>query len=141
MSLMSLMSLLSLLSLRRLSRFPGPVPLLEQTRQSNGVAFPVSPAGGAGPGSRDSLLSSVVVGGGMSEDSFVSLRQDVGFARVAAGPGFTGIHWRIAEQAAQAPEAPALVCGERCLSYSDLEVRTAALSRRLRALGVGPHTV
>jgi amino acid adenylation domain-containing protein len=57
---------------------------------------------------------------------------------------FAGVHRLIAERAAQNPKAPALVCAGRSLSYSELEVRSAALARRLRALGVGgggPETV
>ncbi|HYG62213.1 MAG TPA: amino acid adenylation domain-containing protein, partial [Thermoanaerobaculia bacterium] len=77
----------------------------------------------------------------MSQDSFVSLGQRVSARREGLGSGFAGIHQRIALRAERAPEAPALVCGDRCLTFEDLEVRTAALARRLRALGVGPESI
>jgi len=57
---------------------------------------------------------------------------------------FAGVHRLIAERATQTPKAPALVCAGRSLTYSEMEARSAALARRLRALGVGgggPETV
>ncbi|WP_172437238.1 non-ribosomal peptide synthetase [Lysobacter enzymogenes] len=44
----------------------------------------------------------------------------------------------IREQARQRPQAIAVGCGDRSLSYAELERRSSALSRRLRAAGVGP---
>jgi amino acid adenylation domain-containing protein len=44
---------------------------------------------------------------------------------------------RFEEQARRAPAAPALVFGERTLSFGELDRRAAALARRLRAAGVG----
>ncbi|HVS00394.1 MAG TPA: amino acid adenylation domain-containing protein [Thermoanaerobaculia bacterium] len=77
----------------------------------------------------------------MAEDSFVVPGQRVLLDRVSEGSGFAGIHRRIVWRAALTPEAPAVACGDRSLSYEELEVRSAALACRLRALGVGPETV
>ncbi|HSL83259.1 MAG TPA: condensation domain-containing protein, partial [Thermoanaerobaculia bacterium] len=44
-------------------------------------------------------------------------------------------------QAARTPDATALVFRDRWVSYGELSRRTAALARRLRALGVGPGAV
>jgi amino acid adenylation domain-containing protein/non-ribosomal peptide synthase protein (TIGR01720 family) len=44
---------------------------------------------------------------------------------------------RIAEQAARHPDRVAVVCGERLLTYGELERRALALARRLRGLGIG----
>ncbi|HEY6322453.1 MAG TPA: amino acid adenylation domain-containing protein, partial [Thermoanaerobaculia bacterium] len=46
-----------------------------------------------------------------------------------------------AAAAARAPEAVAVVCGERRLSYRELGRRADALARRLAALGVGPEVL
>ncbi|MBV8201626.1 MAG: amino acid adenylation domain-containing protein, partial [Acidobacteria bacterium] len=43
--------------------------------------------------------------------------------------------------AARAPEAVAVVCGERELTYRELERRAGRLARRLRSLGAGPEVV
>jgi amino acid adenylation domain-containing protein len=77
----------------------------------------------------------------MSEDSFVVPGQRVLMAGLPEGSGFAAIHRRIVWRAALSPEAPAVVCGDRSLSYEELEVRSAALACRLRTLGVGPETV
>ena len=49
------------------------------------------------------------------------------------------VHETIVEQARQTPGAIAVVSGESSLTYAALERRTAALARRLRALGAGPE--
>ncbi|TDT97559.1 non-ribosomal peptide synthase protein (TIGR01720 family)/amino acid adenylation domain-containing protein [Streptomyces sp. 846.5] len=43
-------------------------------------------------------------------------------------------------QAARTPDAPAVRCGERVLSYAELDARADALAQRLTAAGVGPET-
>jgi amino acid adenylation domain-containing protein len=48
---------------------------------------------------------------------------------------------RFARQAARAPEAVALVSGDRHLSYGELARRSATVSRRLRESGVGPDSL
>ncbi len=55
--------------------------------------------------------------------------------RFADDPVF---HELLARQAASAPSAPAVVFGDRTLSYGDLEERAARLARHLRRLGAGP---
>ncbi|AXA24574.1 non-ribosomal peptide synthetase [Pseudomonas putida] len=49
------------------------------------------------------------------------------------------LHGLIQARAAQAPEALALICGERELSYRELDTQANRLAHRLRALGVGPE--
>ncbi|HEV7518338.1 MAG TPA: condensation domain-containing protein, partial [Thermoanaerobaculia bacterium] len=49
------------------------------------------------------------------------------------------IHALFAEQAAQTPEAVALVAGGLCLSYGELAARAVRLAGVLAALGVGPE--
>src|SRR5581483_11620216 len=51
------------------------------------------------------------------------------------------IHDLIAAQAKRTPEAPAVVFGGKELDYRELERRSGNLSRRLRALGVGPDAL
>lgn len=55
------------------------------------------------------------------------------------GPART-VHELIAEHAAATPDAVAVVCDDVQLSYRELNMRAAALARRLRARGVGPNT-
>jgi len=50
----------------------------------------------------------------------------------------TTIHELISKTAIRVPNAIAVVCGERTLSYRDLENKSNQLARRLRALGVKP---
>ncbi len=49
------------------------------------------------------------------------------------------LHRRFAEQAARAPDAPAVVHGGATLSYGELAARAAALAGDLRARGIGPE--
>ncbi|HEX2204684.1 MAG TPA: amino acid adenylation domain-containing protein, partial [Longimicrobium sp.] len=51
-----------------------------------------------------------------------------------------GIHGHFAARAAEAPDAVALSCGGRTLTYAALEARANRLAHRLRRLGVGPET-
>lgn len=48
------------------------------------------------------------------------------------------IHELIAEQAASAPEAPAVIFGQRQLTYAKLEKRASELAQRLRQAGLQP---
>jgi amino acid adenylation domain-containing protein len=47
-------------------------------------------------------------------------------------------HEWIERQAAETPEAVAVVCGKERLTYRELSVRSSRLAHRLQALGVGP---
>ncbi|HYG64177.1 MAG TPA: amino acid adenylation domain-containing protein, partial [Thermoanaerobaculia bacterium] len=49
------------------------------------------------------------------------------------------VHHLIAARVAQAPEAEAVVCAGRSLSFGELGRRAAGLARRLREQGVGPE--
>jgi amino acid adenylation domain-containing protein len=49
------------------------------------------------------------------------------------------VHQLVAEHARRAPAAPAVVAGERRLSYGELDRRAARLARTLRALGCSPE--
>ncbi len=49
-----------------------------------------------------------------------------------------GMATLFAEQAARAPQATALVCGDTQLSYGELDLQANRLAHHLRALGVGP---
>src|SRR2546423_6296843 len=51
------------------------------------------------------------------------------------------IHELFAEQAARTPEAVAVVMGDECLTYADLDRRAHHLAHYLRTLGVGPELV
>ncbi|MBK5542603.1 amino acid adenylation domain-containing protein [Pseudomonas sp. TH07] len=51
------------------------------------------------------------------------------------------VHQRIAELAAQAPEAPALIFAEQRMSYGELDRRANRLAHRLIAAGVGPDVL
>src|SRR5690349_56844 len=53
-------------------------------------------------------------------------------------PELLGLHELVEVQAACTPDAPALVFGERRLTYRQLNARAGALARRLRDLGCGP---
>ena len=51
------------------------------------------------------------------------------------------LHELFSEQAARTPAAPAVVSGERSLSYAELETRSNQLAHRLIERGVGPERV
>ncbi|MFE3031376.1 amino acid adenylation domain-containing protein [Streptomyces canus] len=54
---------------------------------------------------------------------------------------FIAVHELIAARAAVHPDAVAVVCGKRSLTYAGLVGRSARLARYLRALGVGPESM
>src|SRR6185436_10322027 len=49
------------------------------------------------------------------------------------------VHQLFEEQAAAAPDAPAVAAADGELSYGELERRASALAARLSTLGVGPE--
>ncbi|KAA0178544.1 AMP-binding protein, partial [Cupriavidus gilardii] len=51
------------------------------------------------------------------------------------------VHVAIARQAAQRPDAIALRCGQRAVSYGELDAAATRLAYALHAAGVGPETV
>ncbi|MET0396905.1 MAG: amino acid adenylation domain-containing protein, partial [Longimicrobiaceae bacterium] len=57
----------------------------------------------------------------------------------AADPAPLPLHETFAAQAARRPHAAALVFGDEVVGYGELDRRSAALARRLAALGVGPE--
>ncbi|MEM7353740.1 MAG: amino acid adenylation domain-containing protein, partial [Acidobacteriota bacterium] len=59
----------------------------------------------------------------------------------ARGPAAALLPARFAARAAQCPEAIAVVCGERQLSYGELARRAAGLARQLAAHGAGPEVL
>jgi non-ribosomal peptide synthetase component F len=59
-------------------------------------------------------------------------------ARAVSGPSLPAL---FAAQALRTPQAVALVCGERRLSYAALASHAHRLAHHLRGLGVGPETV
>lgn len=58
----------------------------------------------------------------------------------AALPSVAGIHELVAEQAARAPDSPAVVAADRTLSYADLDAAANRLAHLLQARGVTPGT-
>ncbi len=59
--------------------------------------------------------------------------------RVLAGSGEGLLHRRFGEWAVRTPDAVAVVCGDRALTYGELERRAQGVARALRARGVGPE--
>jgi amino acid adenylation domain-containing protein len=59
--------------------------------------------------------------------------------RVAAAAPEADLGELFAAQAARTPDAPAVRCEERCLTYRQLAERSERLALRLRRLGVGPE--
>ena len=58
-----------------------------------------------------------------------------------AGEPFECLQRMFEAQAARTPDAVAVVCGERKMSYRELDTAANVLARRLRALGIGPERV
>ncbi|MEU6578109.1 amino acid adenylation domain-containing protein [Streptomyces sp. NPDC046805] len=56
-------------------------------------------------------------------------------------PRDRALHEMVAEQAAQRPDQVAVVCGERELTYRELDERSDRIARRLAAAGVGPEVL
>ncbi|WP_134728258.1 non-ribosomal peptide synthetase [Amycolatopsis nivea] len=63
---------------------------------------------------------------------------DGAVALAGAPSGQAALHELFAAHAGATPDAIAVVCGDRQLTYRALDARATALARRLRALGVGP---
>ncbi|WP_301125603.1 non-ribosomal peptide synthetase [Streptomyces cacaoi] len=61
-------------------------------------------------------------------------------ATAPVGPSRTPVDG-FTEWAARTPEAPAVVCGPRSLSYRQLDRAAGRLAHRLRAAGAGPETL
>jgi amino acid adenylation domain-containing protein len=61
-----------------------------------------------------------------------------GWNRTLSYPRAGCLHQRFERQAALTPDAVAIVCEERQLTYAQLNRRANDLARRLRSLGVGP---
>jgi amino acid adenylation domain-containing protein/FkbM family methyltransferase len=55
-------------------------------------------------------------------------------------PGGRLVHERFAARAAEKPERVAAVCGERRVSYGEIDARSDHLAAHLAGLGVGPET-
>ena len=51
------------------------------------------------------------------------------------------VHELIAEHAKRTPDAVALVCGSKRMSYAELDARSNQLARYLRSLGAGPEVI
>ena len=62
-------------------------------------------------------------------------------ATAAPYPADRCIHQLFEEQAARAPDTPAVRCGGRCLSYAELDARAERLADHLRSRGVGPESL
>ncbi|MFD3658811.1 amino acid adenylation domain-containing protein, partial [Streptomyces sp. NPDC058620] len=58
-----------------------------------------------------------------------------------AVPAADGVHALVAERTAAAPEAVALVAGDRSLTYAELAARAGRLAHHLRDAGVGAESV
>jgi amino acid adenylation domain-containing protein len=62
-----------------------------------------------------------------------------GTGALASFPADEPLHRRFERQAARAPHAVAVSCGDERLTYGELDERANRLARRLRARGVGPE--
>ncbi|WP_279576437.1 non-ribosomal peptide synthase/polyketide synthase [Actinomadura nitritigenes] len=62
-------------------------------------------------------------------------------ATALPSPGAGGVHEMVAEQARLHPAETAVICGERSLTYAELEERAGRLARHLHDVGVGPEVV
>jgi len=91
-------------------------------------------AAAADPQARLSRLAPLAGEGAMADDDGV----DADASPALADYDRLSIPALIREQARQRPQAIAVGCGDRTLSYAELERRSGALARRLRAAGVGP---
>src|SRR5581483_7998576 len=56
-----------------------------------------------------------------------------------AYPAHHCVHTLFEEQVRRSPDAVALVCGERTMTYQELNARANQLARRLRQSGIGPE--
>ncbi|TFF33944.1 amino acid adenylation domain-containing protein, partial [Pseudomonas sp. RIT623] len=85
------------------------------------------------------LLQAVIAepGRALGEISLAPLSQPD--YQMLPAPDCAGIHQLFEQQAARQPEAIAVVCGERQLSYAELDQWSNRLATRLRASGVGPE--
>src|SRR5438874_944701 len=59
---------------------------------------------------------------------------------VKASAAKAPVHRLFEVQAARSPDAIAVSCGDRHLTYRELDARANRLARRLRARGVGPES-
>nr|WP_245920178.1 non-ribosomal peptide synthetase/type I polyketide synthase [Melittangium boletus] len=90
------------------------------------------------------LLAKLAKGRGWDETRPVELRPAELGARAQANasdkpiPGEM-LHELFAAQVAQRPEHPAIIAGDRVISYGELRDRANRLAHRIRALGIGPN--
>ncbi len=84
------------------------------------------------------VVRQIVDGTQRLADLTLLLAQEIPARVPALAPAFVSIPERIAAQAELTPDAPAIVQGERVLSYRDLAAQAEKLARILRAAGAGP---
>ncbi len=101
-------------------------------------------AAGRMVGHLETVMEALVEDLGRSLDEVPLLREEERAQVLADGRGETRpfprealVHELIAARAAAWPDAPAVVCGGRVLSYRQLDLRAGRLAARLRAHGVG----
>jgi len=91
------------------------------------------------------LLDRLAADDGAWETASLGLVPDEQLALIAAANATAAplpaglLHQGFLAQAARAPERPAVIAGEHCLSYGELAWRSRGLGRRLRRLGVRPN--